>query len=399
MQQTGRVAFARILERKIVDESSARSPLRQTINGCVDLLERLSSQHSSDVADQRQVYTGILCACTINLISMRAAIRSLSAEDETPIETPSMGTLTAASALGDIILIEALIAQGSRVEDESSLFGSAIDAAAEYGHIDAVKALMKYSRSEPSGIFGAIRGGNKDIVQLFLDEYYTTTHYRYNDYSQETWKIWELMVVHAAAGDQTTLLDMLIYRFPSAHRSRILERALYHAVLFSAMSTVTSLLDAGVDISRIEEGLGNGLYVMSKRGDLETVRLLVEHGFTDGHGPSSYENCMHVAAAKGHINIVQLFLDYGVDVNCRFHCPTAPSGINDAFWDKINSNDPATTNAARNGDFHMFCFLVGKGGRVDLENEFGLIQKRWLEQIRAWDGTRPEAGAIAKVAT
>ncbi|KAH8597682.1 hypothetical protein B0O99DRAFT_616533 [Bisporella sp. PMI_857] len=94
---------------------------------------------------------------------------------------------------------------------------------------------------------------------------------------------------------------------------------------------------------------------------------------------------MHVAAAKGHIKVVQFFIDYGVDVNCRFHCPKAPLGMNEEFWGEIDPNDPATTNAARNGDFHMFRFLVRRGGRVDLENEFGPIQKRWLEQIQAWE--------------
>ena len=191
------------------------------------------------------------------------------------------------------------------------------------------------------------------------------------------------MVLCAAANNQNTFLDTLISYFPRAYRPGISRKALYYAVLHSSMSTITSLLDAGVDISRHEEFFGNGLHIASKRGDLKTVQLLIEHGFENSF--LGYENCMHVAAAKGHTNVVQFFLDIGVDVNCRFHSPSAPAGMYTDFWDKIYPADPATTNAARDGDFHMFCFLVRKGCRVDLENEFGPLQQRWLGKIQVWE--------------
>lgn len=55
------------------------------------------------------------------------------------------------------------------------------------------------------------------------------------------------------------------------------------------------------------------------------------------------------------------------------------------FWDKIDASNPATTNAARNGDFRMLCFLVQRGCRVDLENEFASVQKQWPERLQAWE--------------
>ena len=52
--------------------------------------------------------------------------------------------------------------------------------------------------------------------------------------------------------------------------------------------------------------------------------------------------------------------------------------------DRIDGNDPATTN----GDFQMFCFLVQRGCRVDLENEFASVQKQWLERLQTWEESR-----------
>jgi len=111
----------------------------------------------------------------------------------------------------------------------------------------------------------------------------------------------ERTLICAAAEDQTEILKMLMEHILNCHTGKFLKRAWYHAVLFSARSTTIHLLKVGVNISNHEESLRNGLYVASKRGDLETVKLLVERGFINGHGPYSYDECMHVAAAKGYM--------------------------------------------------------------------------------------------------
>jgi len=381
MQRLGRIAFAKILEGKLADESSARSPLHRTINSCIDLLETLSLDSQDDI-DRRRAYTSILCARTVNVLSMREAIQCLSALDKTPVENPSSGALVLAAAIGDDSIFQTLLAQGTSVEDESSFFGSALHAAAEYGHMNVLEKALNASVPPYDAFNGGIRGGDKEIVKKLL------VKYEYDSILHGHEAKGGVMLVWAAAEDQTEILNMLMDHIPASHEVQTLKSALYHAVLFSAKSTTRQLLIAGVDISNYEEPLGNGLYVASKRGDLETVQLLVEHGFTNGHGPNSYDECMHVAAAKGYINIVEFFLHHGVDINCRFPCPTAPSGMDEDFWNRIDGSDPATTNAARNGDFRIFCFLVLRGCRVDLENKFASVQKQWLEQLQAWEESR-----------
>jgi hypothetical protein len=150
--RAARLTFTKVLEMKIHNENSARSTLNRTINACVGLLESLQVPVQPpalpEAANHRQIYTSILCASTMNVLSMRAAIQHLSARDQTVIESPLRGALTLASVLGDIHLIEALIAQGARVDDESAFFKPAIEAAGEHGNIDAVRVLLKYFRVE-----------------------------------------------------------------------------------------------------------------------------------------------------------------------------------------------------------------------------------------------------------
>lgn len=382
MQRPGRVAFAKILEERLVDKSSVGSPLHQTINDCIDLLQTVSS-NSQDDLDQRRRYRSILCSRTINVLSMRQAIQSLSILDETPPEHPALGALILAAAIGSETAVTALLAQGTPFEGESSFFGSALHAAAEYGQMSVVWMGFSTPMFSYDAFLGAIRGGKKDIMGKLMGQYDPNILLSVYETEQER------LIEHAASEDQAEILDMLLkYYFTcDSHegmRRLFTKGALYHAVLSSARSTMRQLVNIGVDISTYEISLGNGLYIASKRGDLETVQLLVEHGFSNGHGPNSFDNCMHVAAAKGYINVVDFFLCHGVDVNCRFPCPTGPSGMDEDFWDMINGNDPATTNAARNSDFRMFCFLVLKGCRVDHENEFRDVQKQWLERLHAW---------------
>ncbi len=330
---------------------------------------------------------------------MRDVFRNLSVGGQDRIEAPSKGALTVASALGDVSLIEALISQGARVDDESSFFCYAVVAAAEHGHIDAVKTLLKHAKSDWDYIFAAIEGGNRHIVQLFLDKYYSKSWSiaanvsQYCSRSMHAQMEKEELVLYAAAYDQTAILRLLIRYYPPSHRPQILQRALYHAVQFYSMSVIAALLGAGIDISRVDEGFVTALHLASSRGDLQIVQSLLDHGFEDVGG-CCYTDCMHIAVAKGHPDVVRLFLDRGVDVNSRFNNPFSnPLGIK--FWadlEHVSSAYLAPTNAARRGDFHMFCLLVRRGAKVDVEGDEGPLQKRWLEQIRAWEARFSKGG-------
>ena len=165
MQRPGRIAFAKILEKKIAEESATQSPLRRTIDGCIDIVEVLSFDSHENVDRRRVHYTSILCARTVNVLNMRLAIQCLTAEDETEVENPSLGALVLAAATGNATVIRALLAQGTLVTDESSFFGSALHAAGEYGQMNVVEIFLNLPTPSFNACIGAIHGGNKEMVE------------------------------------------------------------------------------------------------------------------------------------------------------------------------------------------------------------------------------------------
>ncbi|EPE29309.1 Ankyrin repeat-containing protein [Glarea lozoyensis ATCC 20868] len=402
MQQTGRIAFAKILEQKLMQESARQSPLRRTIDGCINLLETLGPDSPENVDQRRIHYSSILCARAVNILSMGDAIRCLRAEDKTEIEEPRIGALILAAATGNNPVVQALVAQETVTNEDSAtddssvtdrswswvrtgsvFFGCAMSAAAEYGHMGVVEIFLNFPLPSIYACIGAIRGGNKGMLEKLLD------HYQDDPDSEDPMDDRQIMIACAAAVDQTSILDTLIKHISKSmsisRKQKALTHALYKAVCCSARSTTRFLLKSGVNINHNDDWSGNGIYLASKRGDLQTVKLLVEYGWEVQSGAYQYEEGMHVAAAKGHVDVVEFFLELGVDPNCRFPSVTPPSdSLDEEFWHPVDPRDPATINATRNGDFRMFCFLVMKGCRVDLENEFVSTPKQWLKRVEAW---------------
>ena len=383
--QLGRRHFSKILKTKIDKETSIKSPLSQAVNASVNLLKSLESpQFQTETTDRREIYTEILCASAVQQLSMKDAIENLSAGGELIPEEPSIGALIVATALGDIPLMKALIAQGSDVNEESSFFGNAFEAAGLQGQYEAGKFLIENCRPYPGYIYSAIRGGNEDLVQLYLnkfrsEDWYTEANPGGNS-SYENLIVYqrEFMLRVAACADLPALVDIFIKFWPQAERESILQVTLCHALEYHSTSTFTYLLEKGVNLNGRNSELGNAFHIASRRGDLEIVRLLFKYGFWDQNGV--LDSCMHLAATMGHTDIVQLFLDKGVDVNCKW-----TNQLHGSPWDDMSLNDLATLHAAQQGDFHMFCFLVRRGAVVKLEGELGPLQKRWLDKIHAWE--------------
>jgi ankyrin repeat protein len=200
--------------------------------------------------------------------------------------------------MGDAFLMRNFI---THVDQESHLFGTALDAAAEYGHIDAVKMLLKYEPSyfgihyKPlfSPIRKAIQGGHKDIVKLFLEKHrIAVAQSKSSPHPELDWfggrSQWEAIFCWAACYDQTDILYILIQFSPYKRHRRFLESALYEAVNSRATSVIESLLEAGVSMSIHRKRTPDALQRASARGDVNTVRLLLEHGFEHGNKLAEY---------------------------------------------------------------------------------------------------------------
>lgn len=426
-RRTAQMTLTNILKRRILNERSAQRNFSQTVNASMNLLEAIQNHaHATLQAENnRHTYVAILCDATKEALSIRDLFQHLSAQDETVLESPANGALVLAAALGDMTSIEILVAREDCIIDGSAFFGSAIAAAGKCGRFETVRMLLELSKPTYNHIDAAIYGGNECIVRLLLENCQSEISAdRFGDSEMSFPRTWDYFLCSAATMDRPELIDTFIEWIPIENRLSTLQDAFFHAVMRSAVSSVAWFLKAGVNISMHEDFASfNCLHVASNTGNITILKMLLDHEFHDLQKLSDYwERCaydvtitrdemdhvehrlkrmrdyyndsMHIAVVKGHTDIVQLLLERGADINCRFCNPFQI--LCHFFWEDPFFNDYenlAATNAAIRGDFHMFCFLVRNGAKVDIydtdnwinPNTFGLLQREWLERIHKWE--------------
>ena len=80
-------------------------------------------------------------------------------------------------------------------------------------------------------------------------------------------------------------------------------------------AAVQAFLEQGVNVN--VRGRWGPLHLAAGRGHKEVVGLLLEHGADVNARSPSHETALHVAARRGHKEVVELLLEHGADVNAR----------------------------------------------------------------------------------
>lgn len=126
------------------------------------------------------------------------------------------------------------------------------------------------------------------------------------------------------------------------------------------------------------------------RGDLETIKLLIEKEKVDVHSTNEYGyTALHQAARKGHLEIVKYLMVNGVNIETKVHINNPATALLFAVWkghtevaevllqqgankdvlldghsilDKsIASNNPGTINLVLNSGFDINCYSAKNG--------------------------------------
>lgn len=128
---------------------------------------------------------------------------------------------------------------------------------------------------------------------------------------------------------QTALMEAVTYQ--AANCVRVLLRAgvplenpnrEYAIALARDINVVRALVEAGADIDAVgdwDAGIPDGhwpLYSAAEMGDLQFVRQLLELG-ANPHREFTGETALHKAAARDHLDIVELLIQRGADVNAE----------------------------------------------------------------------------------
>ena len=133
-----------------------------------------------------------------------------------------------------------------------------------------------------------------------------------------------------------------------------LGQLLFEAVKADDVPEVQRLLEAGAD-ANFETTEGHVCILAAIKGNIEVVKLLVEHGGDIqaqdifGHTPLSY------AVMNDHVPVVEMLLDRGADVNSK-------SGAYEA---------PLLCHAANGNQVKMVELLIARGADVNLTSDEG----------------------------
>lgn len=88
-----------------------------------------------------------------------------------------------------------------------------------------------------------------------------------------------------------------------------------NAIVRNNISTVSSLLETGVDVDAYGEKRCTALMIASSYGYEEIVRLLIDKGATVNAQDDDGNTALMVAARDGNASIAQMLLEAGADIN------------------------------------------------------------------------------------
>ena len=134
------------------------------------------------------------------------------------------------------------------------------------------------------------------------------------------------------------------------------EKKLWPAARECNIEKITKLLGSGMlDVNSIPEGYySTPLMIAAANGHIDVVNLLLNKGAEIDKGNDYGTTPLHVAATWGHLHFVELLLDRGALHNSRTR-----SGGTSLYW------------AAKGGHKHVVKVLIDHGTDVDIKDDYG----------------------------
>ncbi|KAJ3041735.1 hypothetical protein HDV00_008823 [Rhizophlyctis rosea] len=221
-------------------------------------------------------------------------------------DTSSVGqcvqsVLALACGAGCTEVVKVLLRHGARIHVRSPQGLDALDSAAQAGHADFVKLLLKAGAhvSNPEPLMFASGNGDVETAKLLLEAG------AFADVNNQG------PLFHAIYGEQMGMVELLLDfgAYPS-------ERALLEALRNNFWGIVYALLGAGADVNARR---GLVLRYAAYVGRCDAVSFLLSFG-ADFHVPNENgepEEALWVALRRGHMDVVVLLLKAGADIQAR----------------------------------------------------------------------------------
>ncbi|XEV04385.1 hypothetical protein FSHL1_009672 [Fusarium sambucinum] len=262
---------------------------------------------------------------------VKAIFRKLPAQTAEPDAFGDV--LHAAAAAGDLATVKLLIKHKVNVNHVKFNFHSPLGSAAEFGHAQIIKELLQAGADiHPSGFvhqsFGrqepaikAILGGHTSTLKALVDH-----GLKVGEYPGDV-----PLIVTAAENKSTAMVRLLLHAGVDPKNHPL---ALVTAVNDGDLEMTRSLLDAGADPNAlaihgefvVDRLLCSPLYAACKTGHIEVVNLLLERGADVEVDSGDIDGLpLVIAARQGQSDIVQVLLGNRCDPFRRSKGPSALS--------------------------------------------------------------------------
>lgn len=236
---------------------------------------------------------------------------------------------------GYMSMVEILLDNGADIEFQQAYRGRPLHVAAKFGNLDVVKLLLDRGayidsesvtssevESKQSGPDSALQfaasEGYLPIVQYLIEHGADLDKY---GYSQQN------ALQHAASSGHILVIEELLAAGANLNSIGQMGSALHCAISGSQPDTVRLLLQSGAnggEFTDIEEEdtpiWPNPLLLASRNGEFQIVKVLLDAGM-DPNEPSilwgNSELPIHAAAQIGNIDILQVLLEHGANVNAQ----------------------------------------------------------------------------------
>ncbi|KAD5961569.1 hypothetical protein E3N88_13042 [Mikania micrantha] len=285
----------------------------------------------------------------------RADLVQLLLEFEPDIEARNRSGLTpleAASASGEGLIVELLLShRASTDRSESSTWGP-IHLAAHKGHMDVIRLLLlkgvnvnMLTKEGNTALHLAVEEKRRDCCRLLLASGARPDIRNSHDYDTP-------LHIAAALGDDHTIKLLLQKGAYKEIRNRSGKTAYDIAVeqghtrLFDSLGlgdklcmaarkgevrTIRRILENGAAINGLDQHRWTALHRASFMGRAEVVRFLIENGVDINSRDEDGYTALHCAVESGHVDVLELLVKKGADVEARTNKGVTPMQIADSL--------------------------------------------------------------------
>ena len=267
--------------------------------------------------------------------------------------------LHAAAIEGHVDVIELLLTNGADINAESETGATPLVLAAENGKLETLQFILqhkdKIANIEAKGVGGgtalhvAAREGHVDIIELLF-----TNGADINAESETG----ATPLVLAAENGKIEALQFILQ-----HKDKIVNieargagggTALHVAAIKGHADVIELLLTNGADINAESETGATPLVLAAENGKIEALQFILQHKDKivniEARGAGG-GTALHVAAIKGHADVIELLLTNGADINAESETGATPLVL-----------------AAENGKIEALQFILQhKDKTVDIE--------------------------------